>query len=67
MLARAAKEREIVLCDRASAVVLYAENRLTRGASDPYTGIGDILGCAGGRVVAAYPARNRSSDLVCST
>jgi hypothetical protein len=52
MLARAAEKHEIVLCDRASAVVLYAENRLTRGASDPYTGIGGILGCAGGRVVS---------------
>jgi hypothetical protein len=45
MLAQAAKDHGIVVRDTAGAVVLYAENPLTKGKAHPYFGANGILKC----------------------
>jgi hypothetical protein len=56
MVARAIQKYGMVVRDTAGAVVLYAENPLSKGADHPYFGIGGILRCPTGRAEAAcYP------------
>jgi hypothetical protein len=51
--ARAAQKYGVVVRDTTGAVVLDAENPLLKGADHPYSGVGDILRSAKGRVEAA--------------
>lgn len=50
MFARAAQKHGMVVRDTAGVVAFSAENPLTRDGPDPYTGVGGILGCPGGRL-----------------
>jgi hypothetical protein len=59
MIARAVQQHGMVVRDTAGAVVLYAENPLSKGPDHPYFGIGGILHCPGGRAEAVcYPDSN---------
>jgi hypothetical protein len=64
VVARAVQKYGVVVRDTAGAVVLYAENPLSKGADHPYFGVGGILECAKGRVEpACYPdSNNRLHD-----
>lgn len=53
MIARAVQKYGMVVRDTAGAVVLYAENPLSKGADHPYFGVGGILRCPKGRAEAA--------------
>lgn len=59
MLARAVQTHGMVVRDTAGAVVLYAENPLSKGAADPYFGLNGILQCPNGRSApVCYPDSN---------
>jgi hypothetical protein len=59
MLARAVQKYGMVVRDTAGAVVLYAENPLSKGADHPYFGTEGILHCPNGRAVpSCYPDSN---------
>jgi hypothetical protein len=59
MVARAVQRYGMVVRDTAGAVVLYAENPLSKGRDHPYFGIGGILRCPKGRPdVACYADSN---------
>jgi hypothetical protein len=53
MVARAVQKHGMVVRDTAGAVVLYAENPLSKGADHPYFGAGGILRFVKGRAEAA--------------
>ncbi len=59
MLARAAQRYGIVVRDTAGAVVLYGENPLASGESDPYHATGGIFRCPDGKAVEACWSYNR--------
>lgn len=59
MLAQAVQRYGMIVRDTAGAVVFYAENPLSKGASHPYFGPGGILRCPKGYAEAAcYPDGN---------
>ena len=53
MVARAVQKYGMIVRDTAGAVVLYAENPLTKGADHPYFGMGGILRCPMGHIESA--------------
>jgi hypothetical protein len=59
MIARAVQKHGMVVRDTAGAVVLYAENPLSKGTDHPYFGVDGILRCPRGRAESVcYPDSN---------